>query len=113
MNTTAIVICSTVTNGRPDKNGLDPMMLTPLAGKAPNRNVISGTTAQMLGFQLGKRYFVTFNETEANEYGRQFRITNGGEVSVIDAVQSVKELGQPVLVNVLEEVPATKIAEFA
>ena len=113
MNTTAIVICSTFTNGRPDKNGLDPIMLTSLAGKIPNRNVLSGTTAQMLNFVVGKRYLVTFNETEANEYGRQFRITNGGEVSALEAVQSIATLGQPVLVNVLEEVPAGKIAEFA
>jgi hypothetical protein len=100
-NSNAIVVCNAFTTGNPDKNGNMPVILVPLAGKVPNRNVISGTSAEVLGFEVGKRYFVAFNETEpSEEYGRQFRIVNGGEVTAVEAIAAVSSLGSGQVVNV-------------
>jgi hypothetical protein len=84
-----------------DKNGLPSVLLNVLAGKAPNRNIISGTIADREGFEIGKSYLVSFNEREADEeHGRQFNFTKVGEASIMDVLQAKAQLGDAVIVSV-------------
>jgi hypothetical protein len=51
-----------------------------LAGKMPNRPVVSYEYASAVGFELNKKYEVVINELEPHPvFGRQFRILNAGE----------------------------------
>ena len=63
-----IVVAVTPFSGTdtPDKNGSDPVMLQLIAGKMPNRNVLSGTVASRAGIQVGKSYLMNVRE---NGYG--------------------------------------------
>ena len=82
-------------NGNPDINGKDPVILTVIAGKAPNRIVLAGTVAETAGFEVGKVYYAQCREVERNEYGRQFRWTPIQEVeSVMDTVNLSEKLGE-------------------
>jgi len=84
-----------------DKNGRASVLLNVLAGKAPNRNIISGTIADREGFELGKSYLVSYNESETDEqYGRQFNFTKVGEASIMDVLAAKGQLGDAVIVNV-------------
>ena len=84
-----------------DKNGLPSVLLNVLAGKAPNRNIISGTIAEREGFELGKSYLVSYNEREADaEHGRQFNFTKVGEASIMDVLSAKAQLGDAVIVAV-------------
>ncbi len=66
----------------PDKNGLNPVYLTPICGVIPNRNVIAGTVAQNTGLEIGKSYLVKWSRLEDDEeYGAQFGYTKVSEVN--------------------------------
>jgi hypothetical protein len=79
-----------------DKNGHMPVLLNVLAGTCPDKRVISGTVAKQEGFEIGKRYLVAVEETEADAtYGRQFNFTNAGELTMGELLESVKTLGKP------------------
>lgn len=107
----------TGSNERPaaeDKNGLMPVILRPLAGKAPNiGSVLSGTVAHNNNLEVGHRYFVIFTRQEDDsEYGVRFQILNGGEVtSLKEVLESTKELGKPEVVNVNAPVLTTAFTE--
>jgi hypothetical protein len=89
---------------RPDINGEYPVLLEIKAGKAPNRNTLSGTVAKRAGFEVGKTYLVTVTEIEANEYGRQFRWSIDWELAnIADFMTAVRDLGQPEVFNVSAE----------
>ena len=92
---TGIVLASVneFTNGALDKNGKQPVILNIVAGKSPNRNVLSGTVAERAGFEVGKTYLASVREVEANEYGRQFVWNKLSEATVIDIIRGQKELG--------------------
>lgn len=78
-----------------DKNGKQAIILVPVAGKIPNRNVISGTIAERAGLEAGKSYLVSVNETDKSEkFGRQFQFNKVSECSVMDIVNSVSLLGE-------------------
>jgi len=90
---------------RLDKNGERPIILIPVGGQIPNRNVLSGTAAANAGFQSNKTYLATYRETTPDEdYGRQFEWTMVQEIhSPIDVIDGCSKLGQPDVFNVLPE----------
>lgn len=82
-------------SGKLDKNGESPVLLNVLAGKAPNRTVVSGTVAKRNGFELGKMYIVQITEGKEDEqYGRQFNINKIAEVSVVEMFSAITSLGK-------------------
>lgn len=65
-----------------DKNGLNPVYLTPIAGRCPNRNVLAGTVAKSAGFEEGKSYLAKWTRLEDDpEYGVQYGWTKVNEIS--------------------------------
>ena len=91
-----------------DKNGLQPVMLRPIAGNVPNKNVISGTVAERGGFREGKSYLVNILETESNEYGRNFQFQAISELSALEIITSLTTLGKANLVDVTKQPAATE-----
>ena len=90
-------------NGEPDKNGKDPVILNILAGKAPNRIVLSGTVAENAGFTVGKSYLAQCREREMDDqYGRQFVWNSIKELSVKEILESKKDLGSSVVFDAAE-----------
>lgn len=86
-----------------DKHDKSPVLLKCLAGKMPNKAVISGTIAERSNFELNKSYLVQITETETNEYGRNFQFTNLGLLSALDILQVKKELGAATILEVTTE----------
>ena len=95
INTTALVKTSTAsaTTYALDKNGLLPMVFTPLAGSIPNKSMfVSGTVAQNEGMLPNKMYLIQVVEGNKSDlYGRQFRVSNLGEVSALDFATKNKD----------------------
>ena len=88
-------------NGKVDKNGKTPIILNVLAGKCPNRNVISGTIAERMNLKVGKSYLFQVREVEADEqYGRQFVYIVTGEATIMDILTGSTTLGQPEIFSV-------------
>lgn len=111
-NSNCVVTVKPFNNGTTDKNGKQPVILQIIAGKAPNRMVISGTVAETSGFNIGSVYYANCREVEANEYGRQFRWTTIQEVtSVVDTVALTNQLGNPDVFDVDAKVAAPSVAE--
>ena len=97
MSFNSIILVNAVlfSNGKTDKNGETPVLLNVLAGKAPNRTVISGTVAKRNGFELGKMYMVQVTEREADaQYGRQFNFSKITEAEVKDMFPAIANLGK-------------------
>ena len=92
----AIVTVATFGKESIDKNGKQAVILLPVAGKIPNRNVLAGTTAERSGFETGKSYLTSVRETEASdEFGRQFAWTKICEVtSPLEIIKSTELLGE-------------------
>jgi hypothetical protein len=89
-------------SARQDKHGLDPVILTVIAGKCPNKSILSGTFAERELFEVGNTYLVMCQEIETSEeYGRQFRFTNLGKVPFSEMVSTMKQLGKATIVDVL------------
>lgn len=117
INTTALVKTSTAsaTTYSLDKNGLLPMVFTPLAGAIPNKSMfVSGTVAQNEGLLPNKMYLIQVVEGNKSDlYGRQFRVSNLGEVSALDFATKNKDfvasLGVATVFTVEEEVVKAKI----
>lgn len=102
-------------NGSADRNGLEPKILNVLAGKSPNRTVISGTIADNLGLEDNSAYLMQIRETEPSEqYGRQFSFSVVSHLKGLEIVQTCKELGKPDIFNVDEDddvvVETTKVS---
>jgi hypothetical protein len=84
-----------------DKNGLMPVMLQCMAGKMPNRNVLSGTVAERSGFHVGKTYLAQVREQGKDKvFGPAFTFVNMGELTPVDAVKACKDIGPPEILNV-------------
>lgn len=85
-----------------DKNGADSVMVQCIAGKMPNRNVISGTVAQRAGFEVGKTYFIIVREAGYHEvHGTQYDFLKVKELTEgIDIVDTCMALGEPTIFNV-------------
>lgn len=100
-NSMCLVNATAFNNGKVDKNGESPVLLNVLAGKAPNRTVISGTIAKRNGFEVGKMYIVQITEGEPNEqYGRQFNINKIADVTVADMFTAIASLGKAEILSV-------------
>ena len=98
------------TQGNPDKNGKSPVILTIVAGKCPNRHVISGTVAESADMKVGKSYLMKVTEGKTDpEFGRRFNFTVLGEPTTMEIMQSVAVLGD----GEIFQVGATKVADVA
>lgn len=84
-----------------DVNGLNPIYLTPIAGRCPNRNVLSGTVAKSAGFEEGKSYLAKWTRLEDDpDYGVQYGWTKVQEISDPLAVINAEEkLGAGLIFN--------------
>lgn len=79
-----------------NKKGLFPLYLTVVSGLFPEgRNVLDGSIAEGLEIEAGNSYMLVINETETNEYGRQFQFTNMGKVSLMEFALASKKLEKP------------------
>lgn len=89
-------------NAQADKNGLDSVYLTPIAGKAPNRNVLAGTVAMNTGLEVGKSYLTKYTRIDDDpEYGPQYSWTKVSEVSdPLQIIQAEATLGAGMLFDV-------------
>lgn len=118
INSTVLVKTSTAsaTTYSLDKNGLLPIVFTPLAGKLPNKSMfVSGTIAEREGISANKMYLIQVVEAPASaNYGRQFRVSNLGEVSALEFAtknrEFVNSLGVASVFSVEEEAATAKIA---
>jgi hypothetical protein len=113
---TGLIIASINTfnskEAKADKNGLAPVILNIVAGKCPNRNVISGTIADSMGIEVGHTYLLSVTEgNEDPQYGRQFVYNKLKEVSAMEIVQAAREMDKAEIFQ-LEAVTATTKAEF-
>ena len=89
--------------GTEDKNGKMPVILNILAGKSPNRIVLSGSVAENAGFEVGNSYLAQCRETETDStYGRQFVWNVVQKASMTDIINARKDLGQPVVFDAAE-----------
>lgn len=109
-----LVTVNYFTSGSLDKNGKQPIILTVIAGKAPNRTVLSGTVAETAGFEPGKSYLASCRETDPDPtYGRQFRWTKVSEASVLDVIAGVSSLGNAQVFDVNAHIEAPASVEAA
>ena len=116
MNFSNIVIATAqpFASGTPDKNGLDPIILNVVAGKFPNRNVMSGSvacgqkamedpTAPHL-VEVGKTYLFQCREIESSEeHGRQFVWNPLKELGAMEIVEASLKIGPARMFDVLSE----------
>ena len=109
LNELIIAGVNNFTSGKSDKNGKEPIILNVVAGKFPNRNVLSGTVAENLGVQVGKSYIFQVREVESNAYGRQFVYTVVSEINGLDLIKATKELGMAQMIEVDEKLSSTDI----
>lgn len=94
MNGMIVASVNYFSQGSLDKNGKQPVILNVVAGKCPNRNVISGTVAESMGIEVGKTYLFSVREGEPDAtYGRRFIFSKLSELRGIEIVQSSKEVG--------------------
>lgn len=103
------------TNGTPDKHGKAPVILNVVAGKCPNRHVLSGTVAENMKIEVGNTYLFNVREgAEDAEYGRQFVFNKLKELSVHEIVSAASTLGEAQMFDVAEGVksPAKVNSEF-
>jgi hypothetical protein len=79
----------------PDKNGERSVMLQCLAGRMPNRNVLSGTVASRMGIEVGKTYLMNVRESGFDkQFGADFTFTKIKELEAgLDIAKTIKELG--------------------
>lgn len=85
-----------------DKNGESPVMLQCIAGRMPNRNVLSGTVAKRAGIEVGKTYLMQCREQGYDaQFGTDFNfvkvkeLTEGADIAI-----TCKQLGTPEIVNI-------------
>ncbi len=104
-----IVVSVTPFSGtsNPDKNGEFPVMLQCIAGKMPNRNVLSGTVAKRAEIQVGKTYLMMVREQGTDKlFGQDFTFIKIKELETgKDIVESCKDLGPAVILNVNDTRP--------
>jgi len=108
-NSIVLVNATAFNSGKLDKNGESPILLNVLAGKAPNRTVISGTIAKRNGFEIGRLYMVQITERETDaQYGRQFNINKIADATVADMFTALTSLGKAEMFDVAGENAETK-----
>ena len=91
--------------GSPDKNGKNPVILNVVAGKCPNRTVLSGTVAENMDIKVGKTYLFTIREGQpSEEYGRQFVFGKLKELDALEIIDAATKIGSAQIFDVSEEV---------
>lgn len=99
-----IVVAVTPFSGTstPDKNGEFPVMLQCVAGKMPNRNVMSGTVAKRAGIEVGKTYLMQVREQGFDKvFGTDFSFIKVKELeNGTDIAEVVLKLGPPEIFKV-------------
>jgi len=105
-------------NGSPDKKGMEPILLKPFAGTSPRGlNIISGTSAELQGFTVGKTCVVSATEGEPytkadGSVVRSFNFDNIADVNPIEAIAHAKsDPLKVVIATATEEVAATQEVE--
>lgn len=84
-----------------DKNGKPPVMLQAIAGKMPNRNVLSGTVAERAGIEIGKTYLAQVRENGTDKvFGTDYTFIKVQELIGSDIVDACKKLGPPEIFTV-------------
>lgn len=88
----------------PDKNGNDSIMIQCMAGKMPNRQVLSGTVAERQGFEIGKTYLIRVLERGYDKvFGLDFSWTKVMEITdplrVVE-LSKKENLGKPQIINI-------------
>jgi len=97
--------------GSPDKNGLMPVILVPVAGKIPAKFVLSGTVAKSNGFQVGKTYLTQWVAGKVDEqYGQTYNYKCLAEIDdPIQIIELMHRLGDAEVLKEKEvEVTETK-----
>jgi hypothetical protein len=110
---TGMIIASvnTFSKGTIDKNGKLPVILNVVAGRFPNRNVLSGTVAESTGLEVGKTYLLSVREGEpSDQYGRQFVYNKLKELDAMEIVDAASKIGSATVFNV-ESVQAEETVE--
>lgn len=99
-----IVVSATPFRGTssPDKNGKYPVMLQLIAGKMPNRNVMSGTVAELAGVEIGRTYLMNVRENGFDKvFGPDFTFIKVKELTTgKDIIDACKELSKPEMLTV-------------
>jgi hypothetical protein len=85
-----------------DSNGVENVILVPVAGKLPSRRIIAGTIALNAGFRISdERVLVSFTEGEEDpQYGRRFNFVPVGTLTTMEFLQAQTQLGEPLIINV-------------
>lgn len=97
------------TNGSLDKNGKQPVILNVVAGRSPNRTVLSGTIAENMGIEVGKTYLFNIREGNPDEqYGRQFVFNKLKELEALEIVTAAAQMGQASIFDAAEVVSKSK-----
>jgi hypothetical protein len=100
-NSMIIAAVKSYNQGKANKNGALPVILSVVAGNCPNRHVIDGSIAEREGLEVGKTYLISVTETAPDaEFGRRFTFTNLGVPTMMDIISSPKVLGAPVVFDV-------------
>lgn len=117
MNNQLAIVCvgpytgSTENPATSDKNGKNPVYLTAVAGKVPNRNILSGTIAERAGMKTGNSYLVSITEGEVDpQYGRRFNFTVLASAGIDEILSGVKSLGNGEIYDVAAKTPVTASA---
>lgn len=94
-------------------DGKYPVVLTPIAGKIPNKAIIHPAINEQLGFLPGKQWVASWIESDFNEefQSRQFTWANAGAVTPVEVVTLRKELGDPESINVLTQAEIDRAVE--
>lgn len=86
-----------------DKNGEMPVILDVVAGKCPNKRVLSGTVALRAGMEAGKAYLMKCEEIDRDEYGRQFRFSTIKELGFSELLEAISHFKSPEVIEVVDE----------
>jgi len=102
-------------NGKSDKNGNFPVILSVISGKCPQKRVISGTIAGNSSMEIGKTYLFEYTEGEEHpQYGKQYNFTKVSEpLKALEIIQVAKELGRPEVFGKILSREEAKAAENA
>lgn len=114
-NSIAAATVAQFNNGKADKNGLMPVILIPVAGRMPNRNVLSGTVADNMGIKVEETYLFKVTEVEPDEeFGRRFNYTPLAKLGVIEILEAQTKLGDGSIFSVDEkEESKPKVAKIS
>lgn len=85
-----------------DKNGEFPVMLQLIAGRMPNRQVLSGTVAKRQGIEVGETYLMQVRERGFDKvFGPDYNFTRVKKLETgKDIIEASKELCEPFVVEV-------------